>query len=195
MVNPIELIHQVAYNTVNNLQGAKLPSKELAEKIVDGRFVAKEKTYFVKSVFATKQKEEILNESTDKVVNVCNFNDGRTEGNRPFIALGIQVSEMANATINGAAYSPLLVSAAVKNGSILVSDDSNEILLDTPIQSLVPYAAPTKREDAFATLTSPMVLGAGRVTKIEPSLTAAAPANTNIQVAFWGIELYNRVSE
>jgi hypothetical protein len=190
-MNAASLIHTFALNTINGTPGTKLSSKELAQKIVSGEFRAREKAYFIRAKFAQKQKEPILDASTKKTPNITNFNNGRTQGDRPFVCLGIQVGDSVNAAVNGAKFDPTIGAAAVKNGTLVVSDE-DDVLIDTPIAAIAAPAAATKREDSFAMLASPVLMGDGKTTTVEPSLAAASADNTNLQVIFWGVELEKR---
>lgn len=169
--------------------GSKLDNTDIAKAIVDGSQIARDKIMYIRSAQSeVSGRQQILNEAVAKKQGETNFDNGALPKNRAFVVTHVRIASMANASLTGAAYNPVISAAPIANGELYIENSSGKSLLQGPIGPMLPPAAPTKNEDSWYELPNPILLQAGETVKVDAFFAGATALNTNIEVAFKGVE-------
>lgn len=168
-------------------------SKEKAQSILDGKFSVQEKTYFVrKAVAALNGEQDILNDATLRAKGITNFNGGKIEGNRLFVANQMSVAAVADEEITAAAYSPVVTVPGIVNGETTLRDSNGKTLISVPTSSLILGAAATSVDGKFINLQAAIPFTSENQYTLTQFFAAAMPVNQNIEISFRGAEVVLR---
>ena len=173
--------------------GARLNDTDIANAIVSGDQIAKDKIMYIRSAQAAANGQQtILDESISKKRGTTNFDKGALPKGRAMVVEAIRVSSMVGANLTADEYSPVITDAGIANGEIYITDESGRELFSGPIGPMLPTAAPTNNEETWFYLSNPILLQAGQTIKINIDFPLATQAQTNVEVAMKGVENVKR---
>lgn len=173
--------------------GAKLADTDIAQSIVNGAQIAKDKIMYIRSAqAAVAGRQIILNEAISKSLGTTNFENGALPKGRAMVVTHLRVASMTNASITGDEYSPVITDPGIANGEIFIQTQDGKELYQGPIGPMLPTSAPDKANDTWFELENPILLQPGQNIQIDMFFAVATAATTNVEVALKGVENVNR---
>lgn len=184
-ISSAAFLYKLAQNTVSGTGGTKIDS-DIASAILEGRQIARDVVYYARKAMNAVITVDLVDHTTTDKTGDSNLNKGEIPKGRVLVCDKIAIASVANASLTAGLYTSVLP-AALRNGEIEIKQDT-KVLYAGPLSEFHSEAATQDKSQKYLQLENPIVFEPGKAIEVRIDAPDATAANTNVEIAFKGVE-------